>query len=169
VTQVTFAVINPTTALDGKTVLLRADLSLGVTADLARKTRDYASWGARVAVIAGYGAPGGEIDPALSLAQFREPLEQASSVPVTFIGDCVGPVAEAALDAVPFGQAALLENLRFHPDKRRDSRTFAIRLSVLGDYFAISGTVPPHPIGWLTALASILPAPYGAMHANTRS
>ena len=162
------AIPKPRGALSSKTVLLRADLSSGVTAELGRAAAGFVANGARVAIIAGYGRPGGDINSALSLAQFLEPLEQACGRAVTFIPDSVGPLAEAALDRVPYGEVALLENLRFHADERRDSRSFAIRLSVLGDYFAISGTVPPDPIGWLSALAAILPAPYGALHAYAR-
>jgi phosphoglycerate kinase len=155
-------------ALSGKTVLLRADLSQGVTAELGRAAGKLTAEGARVAVIAGFGAPGGDVNPALSLEQFRPPLQAACGRPVTFIPECVGPVAEANLAKVDFGDVALMENLRFHPDERRDSRSFAMRLSVLGDFFAISGQMPADPIGWLTALAVLLPAPYGALRAASR-
>jgi phosphoglycerate kinase len=159
---------DPMPAMAGKTVLLRADLSNGVTHELGHMAASFAAAGARVAVIAGYGAPEGDINAALSLARFRGPLERISGRPVTFIPESVGPDAEAELNRVPFGEIALMENLRFHPDERRNTRTFAIRLSALGDYFAISGFVPPNPIGWLTALAAILPAPYGAVVALPR-
>jgi 3-phosphoglycerate kinase len=44
---------------------------------------------------------------------------------------------------VPFGAIALMENLRFHPDAQRRSRTvFAMRLSVLGDYFVVPADPP---------------------------
>lgn len=154
---------NTAASLADKTVLVRANLSDGVTPELGRMVAAYAARGARVAVIAGYGAPGGDANAALSLLQFRAPLEAACGLPVTFVRDSVGPEAEAALDRIACGEVALMENLRFHPDERRDTRGFAYRLSVLGDYFAISGAVPPSPMGWLTALATLLPAPYGAI------
>ncbi|MDP3897727.1 MAG: phosphoglycerate kinase [Mesorhizobium sp.] len=149
------------TGMTGKTVLVRADFAEGVSRELARLVAALAKAGARVAIIAGFGAPSGDINPALSLLRFRTPLEAASRVKVTFVRDCVGPVAEAGLNAVPFGEAALMENLRFHPDSRRDSRNFAIRLSVLGDYFAVTGPVSKTPVGWLSALGAMLPAPDG--------
>ena len=151
----------PASHLDGKTVLVRADFSDGVSRELGRVVAGLAKAGARVAVIAGFGAPSGDINPALSLLRFRTPLEAKARVPVTFIPDCVGPVAEAGLHGVPYGEAALMENLRFHPDLRRNTRNFAIRLSALADYFVTSGPVPEKPVGWLTALASILPPPPG--------
>ena len=149
--------------ITGRTVLLRADLTNGVTDDLARTIGSFAAQGARTAVIAGFGAPGGDVNATLSLASFRGPLELACGRPVTFIPHSVGPEAEAELAGVAFGEVALMENLRFHPDERRNTRTFAIRLSALGDYFAVCGFVPPNPIGWLVALAAMLPAPYGAV------
>lgn len=145
--------------LAGKTVLFRADFSRGVTDVMGRSIAALTAIGARVVVVCGFGTPGGDINPTLSLGRFREPLEKAVGTPVTFIPASVGPVAEAGVHAVPFGQVALLENLRFHPDIQRDSRNFAIRLSVLGDYFVVSGELPHRPIGWLTELTSILPAP----------
>ena len=151
-------------AISGRTVLLRADFTNGVTEELGRMAATFAARGARVAVLAGYGAPQGEANTAFSLAQFRPLLEHLCGRPVTFISDCVGADAEAGLGLVPFGEVALMENLRFHPDERRNNRTFAMRLSALGDYFAISGAVPPDPVGWLTALAAMLPTPTLASH-----
>ena len=145
--------------MTGKTVLIRADLSEGIQPGLAQAARRFALAGARVAVIAGIGAPRGEFNPALSLKGFREPLEQATGIAVTFIKDCVGAVAETGLAGVRFGEIALLENLRFHNDARRNSRTFAVRLSVLGDYFVVTGRLSEPPASWLTALQALLSTP----------
>ncbi|MFZ1681047.1 MAG: phosphoglycerate kinase [Rhizobiaceae bacterium] len=149
----------PIQTLSGKTVLFRADLSDGVTDEIARPIAAFARAGARVAVVSGFGDPAGDINPALSLRRFAEPLEQATGVRTTFVSDSVGAVAEAGLDRVPFGEVALLENVRFHPEAHRFSRNFAVRLSVLGDFFAIGGSLPPVPAGWIRELAAILPAP----------
>lgn len=145
--------------MTGKTVLVRADLSEGIEPSLALAANRLALAGARVVVIAGIGAPRGEFHPALSLKEFRRPLEQATGIAVTFIEDCVGAVAETGLAGVRFGEIALLENLRFHNDARRNSRVFAVRLSVLGDYFIVTGRLSEPPANWLTALQALLPAP----------
>lgn len=145
--------------MTGKTVLVRADLSDGIQPGLARAAKRFALAGARVVVVAGIGAPQGEFHPALSLKGFREPLEQATGVAVTFIKDCVGAVAEAGLAGVRFGEIALLENLRFHNDARRNSRVFAVRLSVPGDYFVVTGRLSEPPANWLSALQALLPTP----------
>ncbi len=76
---------------------------------------------------------------------------------MTFVPECVGAVAEAALGRVPFGEAALMENLRFHADGRRGNRAFALRLSALGDGFIVTGPVASPPAPWIPALAELLP------------
>lgn len=143
--------------LQGRTILVRAVLSEGPTADLLSTIAALCAAGARVAVIAGFGAPAGDFNPTLSLARFGPEIERAAGRRVSFVPECVGPVAEAALDRVPFGEVALMENLRFHPDGRRGNRAFALRLSALGDGFVVTGPVPEPPAAWITALADLLP------------
>lgn len=145
--------------LEGQTVLVRSDLSQGLDEAFAACLRDLAARGARVAVIAGYDNPGGDVNPTLSLRRLVQPLQQLTGLPVHFVGDCVGPIAEAGLAATPAGAIALLENLRFHPEAQRHSRTFAIRLSVLGDYFSIPGGMPEPASVWIRELAKLLPEP----------
>ncbi|KJS13811.1 MAG: hypothetical protein VR78_10740 [Hoeflea sp. BRH_c9] len=145
--------------LEGHTVLVRSDLSQGLDAAFAAYLRDLAGRGARVAVIAGYDNPGGDVNPTLSLRHLIQPLQQLTGLPVHFVGDCVGPIAEAGLAATPAGAIALLENLRFHPEAKRHSRTFAIRLSVLGDFFSIPGGMPETASVWIRELAKLLPEP----------
>lgn len=145
--------------LAGRTVLVRASFENGVTAELGRLIGRIAGAGARVAVIAGFGDPSDDINPALSLAQFAEPLSRTAGLPVTFVAESVGSGAEAGLDHVGFGKIAILENLRFHPARRSNARTFALRLSVLGDYFVDAGTRQQSADGWLSHLAAFLPEP----------
>jgi phosphoglycerate kinase len=121
--------------------------------------RNLAARGARIAIIAGYDNPGGDVNPTLSLRHLVAPLQELTGLPVHFVGDCVGPVAEAGLAATPAGSIALMENLRFHPEAQRRSRTFAIRLSALGDYFAVPGGMPESASVWIRELAKLLPEP----------
>ena len=144
--------------LDGKTVLVRIDLEADINAVVGREIASLAERGARVALVAGYGDPRGDVNPALSLRSFVLPLEQAIGAPVRFVPECIGSGAEAGLARVPFGAVVLMENLRFHPDHHRRSRTFAIRLSVLGDFFAIPGGMPKTDPGWICALTALLPS-----------
>ena len=145
--------------LAGKTVLYRADMADAAMPEIAGEIAALASAGARVAVVSGFGSPEGDINPALSLRRFTSLLAGLTGKTVKFIPDCVGAKAEAGLDKVGYGEVALMENVRFHPDASRDSRTFAIRLSVLGDFFLIGGKLPDRPIGWISELARLLPAP----------
>ncbi len=148
-----------TGGLAGRTVLVRADFSKGIAPDLVEATERLAGDGAKVAIIAGHGRPIGEFNPTLSLRRFVAPLSRALGRPVHFIVDCVGSDAEAGLAALPAGEVALLENLRFHNDARRATRTFAIRLSALADHFVVTGQLASHPALWITELRALLPEP----------
>ncbi len=112
--------------------------------------------------ISGYGDPAGDINPVLSLRRFREPIERLSGAPTIFVPDCVGPIAEAHLARVPMGSVALMENVRFHAETRRQTRSFAIRLSALGDHFLVTGALPKSPAAWIAALGELLPQPPAA-------
>ena len=141
------------------TVLVRATFEHGVTAGLAALVGGLADAGARVAVIAGFGDPSNDINPAFSLARFVEPLSRMAGTPVTFVGESVGGGAESGLDRVSFGEIALLENLRFHSSRQQNARTFALKLSVLGDYFLDAGAPPAIADGWQSWLSALLPKP----------
>ena len=145
--------------LDGRTVLVRADLSLGWTESFAAHLKDLADRGARIAVVAGHDNPAGDINPVMSLRHLAEPLSALTGLPVHFVGNCVGPVAEAGLAETPAGSIALLENVRFHPEAQRHSRSFAMRLSVLGDFFSVPGGMPEPAAVWIRELAKLLPEP----------
>lgn len=149
-----------TGSLAGRTVLVRADLSKGITPDLVETADRLAREGAKVAVIAGHGRPVGEYNPTLSLRPFVAQLSRALGKQVHFIVDCVGVDAEAGLAALLAGEVALLENLRFHNDARRATRTFAIRLSALADHFVVTGHLSSHPALWITELRALLPEPH---------
>lgn len=152
--------------LEGATVLVRCDLSQGLGENCATAIRGLVARGARVAVIAGYEDPAGDINPALSLRRWIAPLGEAAGMPVHFVPDCVGPVAEAGLAAMPDGAVALLENIRFHGQAQRQSRIFAMRLSVLGDYFHLPGGMPDGASPWIRALAGLLPEPSPLLAAS---
>ncbi len=145
--------------LEGRTVLVRSDLSLGWTEAFAAHLRDLANRGARIAVIAGHDNPAGDVNPVMSLRHLVQPLAALTGLPVHFVGDCVGPVAEAGVAAAPAGSITLLENVRFHPEAQRHSRTFAIRLSVLGDYFSVPDGMPEPAAVWISELSKLLPEP----------
>src|ERR671910_497742 len=140
--------------LRGKTVLLRSDLNVpladGQVADDGRIRASVptitrlADAGAVVVVTAHLGRPEGKPDPQYSLRPVWARL--AELIPdreVRFAEDTVGPSAKAAVEALPDGGVALLENLRFDP--RETSKDDAERgaladaLAVFADVFVSDG------------------------------
>src|SRR5665213_4426803 len=108
----------------GKRVLVRADLNVpmkdGHVTDSSRIERqaptikELSDKGARVIVLSHFDRPKGKIVPAMSLQLLVEPLAKAVGRKVGFAGDCIGPVAQAAVAALQDGEVLLLENTRFH-------------------------------------------------------
>ncbi|EOD30283.1 phosphoglycerate kinase [Emiliania huxleyi CCMP1516] len=74
--------------------------------------------GAKAVVLCSHlGRPDGMRKPECSLAPVAAALEKLLARPVSFIGDCVGPEAEAACADPPQGSVLLLENLRYHVEE----------------------------------------------------
>src|SRR3954468_6613834 len=134
-------------ALDvsGKRVLVRVDLNVpmknGKVTDATRIERaaptikELADKGARVIVLSHFGRPDGKRVPEMSLAPLVEPLSRAIGRPVAFAEDCIGPQAEAAVNALKAGDVLLLENLRFHKEEEKNDKGFVDQLSTLGDIY----------------------------------
>ena len=81
------------------------------------------------------GRPKGERNPDYSLRPIVPILSQHLGVDVTFIDNCVGPEVENAIENLPVGAVALLENTRFHPQEKENDPTFAEQLARLGDVY----------------------------------
>ena len=158
-------------------VFFRADLNVpmrnGAVADSTRISRssqgikELAERGARVVVASHFGRPGGERVDGMSLAPVAPALEQAIGRPVSFVDDCVGPVAEGAVAAMGDGDIVLLENLRFHPGEEQCGADFAAALSRLADAFvndAFSCSHRGHAS--IEAVARLLPAYAGPLMAE---
>jgi 3-phosphoglycerate kinase len=105
----------------GKTAIIRISLDGGISHTAIPLITTLADAGARVVVVAGLGDPAGDINPALSLRPFTPMLEEMTGKHVTFVNESVGTGAEAKLAGVPFGEIALMENLRF-PFRRTPPR-----------------------------------------------
>ena len=126
-------------AVRGRRVFLRADLNVpladGNVADdtRIRASRDTLRYlrdkGARVVLASHLGRPRGTPSPELSL----QPVARALDLPLA--PDCVGPDAEAAVDALGNGDALLLENLRFHPGEEKNDPAFVAALARLCDVY----------------------------------
>ena len=106
--------------------------------------------GASLVLMSHLGRPDGQKLPKYSLKPVAEKLAELLGQPVTFLPDCVGPEVEKACEALPPGQVALLENLRFHIEeegkvKKEDGssvkadpeavKAFRASLTKLGDVY----------------------------------
>ena len=139
--------------LRGKRVLVRSDLN--VPLDGSTITDDgrirasvptiarLAQAGARVVVAAHLGRPGGQPDPALSLAPVAGRLGELLGRDVAFATDTVGESATEIVAALADGEVALLENVRFNEaETSKDDEvraSFAGQLAQLADAFVSDG------------------------------
>ena len=129
----------------GKRVLVREDLNVpldgGRISDDTRilaaapTLRSLSDRGAKVIVLSHLGRPDGKVVDGLSLAPVASRLGELLGMTVKLAADCVGPVAEAAIDAMNEGDVLLLENVRFHKEEEANDPAFAKQLAALGDLY----------------------------------
>ncbi len=162
-------------AVAGKRVLVRADLNVpmqdGKVSDRTRIERsaptiaELADKGARVIVLSHFGRPKGGTDPKLSLRPLAAELSRAlGGRAIAFVDDCVGPAAERAAAALKNGEAALLENLRFHPEEEKNDARFAKQLASLGEIYVNDAFSCAHRAHASTeAIARLLPSAAGRL------
>jgi len=81
------------------------------------------------------GRPKGQVLPELSLRPVADRLSELLELPVSFIGDCVGPEVKEAAASLEFSKVLLLENTRFHPEETKNDPGFAAELASLGDIY----------------------------------
>src|SRR4051794_6397483 len=129
-----------------KRVLVRVDFNVpldreGQVADATRirealPTINYLrERGARVILMSHLGRPYGQVKENLRLAPVAAELERLLRRPVAYARDCVGPEAEAAVEALRPGDVLLLENLRFHAEEEANDPAFSRQLARLGDLY----------------------------------
>lgn len=158
----------------GKRVLLRADLNVplhdGKITDRTRlerltpTIRELAEKGARVIVCSHFGRPKGKPDPAMSLAPVAAALGEILGRPIAFTPACIGPVAEAAVAALPVGGVLVLENTRFHPGEETNDPAMAASLARLADIYVNDAFSTAHRAHASTeGVAHLLPAYAGRL------
>jgi 3-phosphoglycerate kinase len=89
--------------------------------------------GAAVILASHLGRPKGEVNEAFTLKPIAEHLAELLEIPVNFVSDCVGEVAESAATALKAGEVLLLENLRFHKEEEGNDPIFSEKLAKLAD------------------------------------
>jgi phosphoglycerate kinase len=70
-----------------------------------------------------------------SLKHLVPHLQELLGTPVDFANDCIGDEAARKAAALKPGQVLLLENLRFYKEEEKGDKTFAEKLSKLGDVY----------------------------------
>jgi phosphoglycerate kinase len=165
--------------VQGKVVLLRADLNVPLDAD--GKLRDatrlqrvlptitaLSDAGARLAILSHFGRPKGQINPSMSLRPVVNALSTLLDRPVSFAEDCIGAPAHQAIAALSDGGIAILENTRFHAGEETNNLEFAAALAEVGDVYVNDAFSAAHRAHASTeAIAHILPSYVGlAMQAE---
>jgi phosphoglycerate kinase len=153
----------------GLRVLVREDLNVPMEAGrvtddtrlraAAPTIAELADKGAKVLVLAHFGRPKGERKPEMSLAQVVQPLAGVLGRDVAFIADCAGADAARAIDALPEGGIAILENTRFHKGEEKNDPVLAAEMAKLGDLYVNDAFSAAHRAHASTVgLATRLPA-----------
>jgi len=131
--------------LSGKTVFIRVDFNVPLSADGKEITSDkriraslptiqYAlERNAGVVLASHLGRPKGKPRPEMSLKPIAARLQELLGKPVVMAPDCVGPET-LALKPKP-GYVLLLENLRFHPEEEANDPAFSKQLASLADIY----------------------------------
>jgi phosphoglycerate kinase len=119
---------------------------------------------AKLVLMSHLGRPKGEKNPELSLAPVAKKLSSILGRDVRMAPDCIGPEVKAMVDALPDGGILVLENLRFHPEEKKNDAGFAAKLADLADLYVNDAFGAAHRAHASThAVASILPAGAGLL------
>ncbi len=156
----------------GKRVIVRVDINVpikdGKVTDATRidrvvpTIRELADKGARVILLAHFGRPKGQIVSDMSLAPVAEPLSKALGRPVLFAADCIGQVAQGAVQSLHDGEIVLLENTRFHAGEEKNDKDFANNLAELGELYVNDAFSAAHRAHASTeGIAHLLPSAAG--------
>ncbi|MHA1528930.1 MAG: phosphoglycerate kinase [Alphaproteobacteria bacterium] len=160
--------------LAGRRVLVRVDINVPVRNDRVTDTTRIAAIrptvleilaeGGLPILLAHFGRPGGKVVPELSLGQLIDPLAEVLGVPVQFSPDCIGAMAQRAVERLAPGHVLLLENTRFHPGEESNDPTFAAALAELGHVYVNDAFSAAHRAHASTeGLARLLPSAAGRL------
>jgi 3-phosphoglycerate kinase len=126
--------------LKGKTVLLRADYNVPLTAE-GKLADDYRILGSlptiqyllkqncKIIICSHLGRPEGKRDMKFSLKQVAKRLEKLLDHSVQYVDDCIGDDVKKAKKQLKKGEILLLENLRFYEQEKANDADFAKELA----------------------------------------
>ena len=136
--------INDIQDLNGKKVLVRADLNVPTEGDkitddsrivrFAPTAKLLSDKGAKVIIVTHFGRPKGKTLE-FSNKILVENLSNAIGKPVDFIDDTIGDKVEEKINNMNNGDILLLENVRFYKEEEENNPDFAKKLSLLGEVF----------------------------------
>ncbi len=119
---------------------------------------------ARVVLITHLGRPDGTVDEKARTTPLAKRLSELIGKPVAHVNDCIGPEAEAAVNAMKDGDVVMLENVRFHAGETKNDPAFAKQLAALGDLYVNDAFGTAHRAHASTAgIADYLPAVAGLL------
>ena len=153
----------------GKRVLMRAGFDLpmknGKVTDISRvqaieKSMKYVLKGGGILILLAHqGRPKNGPEAQFSQKPIVAVLKKLLKTTVHFAPDCIGPAAEKVVAKAKPGEVVLLENLRFHPEEKKNDKAFAKQLKKLGDLYVNDAFTNCHrEHASMLALAKILPA-----------
>lgn len=160
--------------VSGKAILLRADLNVpmkdGHVTDFTRLERlvptltDLKKAGAKIVIMSHFGRPNGKRDEAFSLRPVSVALGNIMQEPIAFAEDCIGEVAQRAVEKLEAGQILVLENTRFYPEEEANDKGFAEKLAMLGEVYINDAFATAHRANASTAaIAELLPCAAGRL------
>jgi phosphoglycerate kinase len=151
----------------GKRVIVRVDFNVPLAEDgVADDTRIRAALPTiqylRVILMSHLGRPKGTVEEELRMAPVGERLSELLGRPVQVLRDCIGPEVRTAAESLADGEVMLLENLRFHPEERKNDPAFAKELASLAELYVNDAFGTAHRAHASTAgIADYLPAVAG--------
>ena len=91
--------------------------------------------GARTVLVSHLGRPKGKWNEEFSLEPIADRLRELLGRDVTFVSDIVGVDARSAVDALPSGEFALLQNVRFLPGEETNDPKLSEALASMADVY----------------------------------
>jgi phosphoglycerate kinase len=90
---------------------------------------------AKVILCSHLGRPKGQADPKYTMKPTSEHLSGLLGIPVAFSEECIGPIAELAVEKLQPGEVLVLENTRYHPEEEKNDPVMAQQLGALADVY----------------------------------